>query len=791
MYCRFKLEQEEESIESLEQKLDKILKYATSSCDSGRTFIVNQSAFATSLWELQKHFPDDKDALTKIIHCLQEMNKFHNILLEQCSKTVLKNISNFIKKDIREVKDYKQIFMKVSENFDGALNKNSQVNKSRPQEIVEAENYVCSTKSQFQHSALDYVNYITLLQRKKRPEILSTLLSYVSACSTYFHQGSDLCQDYDTYLFKELDEEVNSMRADYAVLEKEMQKRHNYVNGYSKEEKNKDGDDSKGAVKQMEGYLFKRTSNAFKTWNRRWFYMKDNKLYYRKRSGEELPTVMEDDLKLCAVRPLFDADRRFCFEVISPTKNHILQADTETHYQDWIQALQSAIGNAIQNNSRYSQHMCASTSSISSSSSATTPSSSKTKEKRINWKQMLLIPGNMRCADCGNNDPKWASINLGITLCIACSGVHRSLGVHYSKVRSLTLDVWEPEILRVMTELGNEVVNKIYEATYDEILSDIERATENCDDEVRKKWIYAKYVDRKFVLPLTEQKTELLPPNLLPSPSKWSVKKNRRRTSRRSTHNNNNDTKITTKEHDNSEDEKEINEGILMLGDKLLDTSMPVACNLFSNSDQESTSGEEDVLDEEDIDKLNPNYVLYKASIAHNLPVMCQAMSLGADKNWINPENFERTPLHQAVIVGSLMTCEFLIMNGANINCVDRRNYTPLHLSIEMGNTALAYLLLKHKAKYDIQTVDGKLPIDFAVQTANADVVTLLRLHQLNDEIGGTEDSEPGGDSTYNDVMRDFSHLANNLRLRSNKRDGGGSSSSSSITNNMDNISME
>jgi hypothetical protein len=69
-------------------------------------------------------------------------------------------------------------------------------------------------------------------------------------------------------------------------------------------------------------------------------------------------------------------------------------------------------------------------------------------------------------------------------------------------------------------------------------------------------------------------------------------------------------------------------------------------------------------------------------------------------------------------------------------------------------------------------------------------------LHQLNDEIGATgEDSEPGGDSTYNDVMRDFSHLANNLRLRGNntKRDvgGGGGSSSSSSTNNADNISMD
>lgn len=64
------------------------------------------------------------------------------------------------------------------------------------------------------------------------------------------------------------------------------------------------------------------------------------------------------------------------------------------------------------------------------------------------------------------------------------------------------------------------------------------------------------------------------------------------------------------------------------------------------------------------------------------------------------------------------MTCEFLLLNGANINCADIKGYTPLHLSIEIGNTALAYLLLKHKAKYDLTTNDGKLPIDFAVSTA-------------------------------------------------------------------------
>lgn len=46
---------------------------------------------------------------------------------------------------------------------------------------------------------------------------------------------------------------------------------------------------------------------------------------------------------------------------------------------------------------------------------------------------------------------------------LECSGVHRSLGVHYSKVRSLTLDDWEPEILKVLAEVGNSVVNEVYE----------------------------------------------------------------------------------------------------------------------------------------------------------------------------------------------------------------------------------------------------------------------------------------------------------------------------------------
>jgi hypothetical protein len=46
-----------------------------------------------------------------------------------------------------------------------------------------------------------------------------------------------------------------------------------------------------------------------------------------------------------------------------------------------------------------------------------------------------LMETNAICADCDNPNPDWVSLNLGVLLCIECSAVHRSLGVHVSKVR--------------------------------------------------------------------------------------------------------------------------------------------------------------------------------------------------------------------------------------------------------------------------------------------------------------------------------------------------------------------
>jgi hypothetical protein len=78
-------------------------------------------------------------------------------------------------------------------------------------------------------------------------------------------------------------------------------------------------------------------------------------------------------------------------------------------------------------------------------------------------RRITSLPGNECCAECGVKDATWASVNLGITLCLRCSGAHRQLGVHISQVRSITLDKWKPVFLQACLCIGNTRSNNYWE----------------------------------------------------------------------------------------------------------------------------------------------------------------------------------------------------------------------------------------------------------------------------------------------------------------------------------------
>ena len=128
----------------------------------------------------------------------------------------------------------------------------------------------------------------------------------------------------------------------------------------------------------------------------------------------------------------------------------------------------------------------------------------------------------------------------------------------------------------------------------------------------------------------------------------------------------------------------------------------------------------------------------------------------------------------QAVLSGSVMATEFLILNGAKTGAADGEGNTALHLAALHGHTGQTCLLLKHRADHHLVNNAGSEPLDIAVQNSDADIVTLLRLAALNEEIR-ENDFSGGDDDTFNDVVQEFSQMVYTHPERLQKKSEGGS----------------
>ncbi|CAD6997368.1 unnamed protein product [Ceratitis capitata] len=105
------------------------------------------------------------------------------------------------------------------------------------------------------------------------------------------------------------------------------------------------------------------------------------------------------------------------------------------------------------------------------------------------------VPGNGYCVDCDAPNPEWASLNLGVLMCIECSGIHRNLGSHISKVRSLGLDDWPAGHLSVMLAIGNSLANSVWEAN----TRQRSKPKPNSTREEKETWIRSKYEAKEFL----------------------------------------------------------------------------------------------------------------------------------------------------------------------------------------------------------------------------------------------------------------------------------------------------
>ncbi|KAF7319790.1 ArfGap-domain-containing protein [Mycena kentingensis (nom. inval.)] len=107
-------------------------------------------------------------------------------------------------------------------------------------------------------------------------------------------------------------------------------------------------------------------------------------------------------------------------------------------------------------------------------------------------RELVKQPDNKFCADCKHNDPRWASWNIGVFLCIRCSGIHRGMGTHISKVKSVDLDTWTPEQMESIQKWGNRRANLYWEARL--------KAGHVPPDHKMESFIRSKYESRRWAM---------------------------------------------------------------------------------------------------------------------------------------------------------------------------------------------------------------------------------------------------------------------------------------------------
>ncbi|CAF4607922.1 unnamed protein product [Rotaria sp. Silwood1] len=493
-----------------------------------------------------------------------------------------------------------------------------------------------------------------------------------------------------------------------------------------------------GVEPTKQGYLFKRSHNKFKTWSRRWFLIRNGQLLYMKRnnasstndnSQQQLPqSIMVPDLRLCSIRSVNDIDRRFVFEILSPNSSHLLQADSQVQCDQWINSLQLAIKNSFKSSSDNIQN------SASSSPKLNDDSSNTVLAEKIEFKQKMIkdkieyvhsLPGNEKCCDCNADGPEWASINLGILLCLNCGGAHRGLGVNLSKVRSLHMDTWDLETLLVMSELGNSLVNEIYEA---QISNGMQKPNAETDAKIcesvlfsvtRRAFIEAKYVQKAFLHPLPST-------NEMPSFTR-SIK--RSHVMKSSISNNNNDNTSKLSHH------------------QLLSNKTP------------PTTPDHDIINQDKLPSIwNMNTYLYEGAGQRNVIMMLHALALGADKNFINENDHGRTPLIQAILSRSVAAAEFLLSNNAKVNLADQDGKTPLHYATQLAHKGRGpiILLIKRGANPLLKNKDGIDACSLSMDVGDPDVITWYRLVALHEQMK-EEDAE--AEKAYISILDDSVYI--------------------------------